>query len=86
MTTNIPVDTSKTPIIVGVTGHRNVIKDDYPDICQEIRKFLGEIKDLCKTKNTPKQKPMCNYQKHTDYDTIHRIFASLNSQNRDICS
>ena len=47
---NILEKVKELPVVVGITGHRNVVKDDYPVLCDEIRKGLLEIKELCKTK------------------------------------
>ena len=55
MSTEIIKQINKLPVIVGVTGHRNVVKGDYHDVFNEIRKVLEEIAGLCKTKNAPSQ-------------------------------
>jgi len=48
----------KIPIIVGVTGHRNIVDEDKPAIKTQIAKSLKEIQNLCKNEkkggeNTP---------------------------------
>ena len=53
---NILERVKELPVVVGITGHRNVVKDDYPVLCDEIRKGLLEIKELCKMKNGKAQR------------------------------
>ncbi len=48
----------KIPIVVGVTGHRNIVDEDKPAIKTQIAKSLKEIQNLCKNgkkggENTP---------------------------------
>lgn len=46
----------KIPIVLGVTGHRNIVKDDYADIAAQTEKAMAEIQSLCKSNkgdNTP---------------------------------
>lgn len=38
------------PIIVGVTGHRNIVEDDKPEIKKQVIASLREITELCKAK------------------------------------
>ncbi|MCH5159488.1 MAG: hypothetical protein J1F66_01390 [Clostridiales bacterium] len=53
MSIDILENTNKIPIVVGVTGHRNIVKDDYSDISAELRKGFEDIIDLCKTEKPP---------------------------------
>jgi hypothetical protein len=40
-------DDRKIPVVVGVTGHRNIVKEDKPAIKAEVKQTLQEIKNLC---------------------------------------
>lgn len=42
------VEINKIPIVVGVTGHRNIVEDDKPSIKKLVEKSLVEIRELCK--------------------------------------
>lgn len=44
-------DDKKIPIIVGVTGHRNIVKEDKPAIKAQVIASLKEIQALCKGKD-----------------------------------
>lgn len=41
---------NKIPIIVGVTGHRNIVEEDKPAIKAQVVESLKEIQNLCKSK------------------------------------
>lgn len=41
---------TKIPIIVGVTGHRNIVEEDKPLIKAKVIESLKEIQSLCKSK------------------------------------
>ena len=47
--------TNKIPIVIGVTGHRNVVKDDYSDISAEIGKSFEEVLRLCNAPDNNKK-------------------------------
>ncbi|MCH5172341.1 MAG: hypothetical protein J1F31_05900 [Erysipelotrichales bacterium] len=47
---------NKIPIVIGVTGHRNIAKDDFKDIKEVVEKGLSEIVDLCKKSKKDKDK------------------------------
>ena len=38
------------PVIIGVTGHRNIVEEDKPALKQKIGEGLAEILSLCKNK------------------------------------
>lgn len=40
----------KIPVIVGVTGHRNIVEEDKPFLKEQVMKSLKEIQELCKSK------------------------------------
>lgn len=44
---------SKLPIVVGVTGHRNVCPDDVPTLREHIEKALNDIRELAHDSGTP---------------------------------
>ena len=46
----ILVETAESPLVVGVTGHRNLVKDDYSVIFDEIKRNFEEILTLHKAK------------------------------------
>lgn len=41
---------NKIPVIVGVTGHRNIVEEDKPAIKAQVMESLIEIQNLCKSK------------------------------------
>ncbi len=46
--------TDKTnPVVVGVTGHRNIVVEDKPAIRAQVEECLKEILSLCKGTDTP---------------------------------
>ena len=45
---------NKIPIVMGITGHRNVVKDDYSDISAEIGNSFEEVLKLCNAPNDKK--------------------------------
>ncbi|MCH5350732.1 MAG: hypothetical protein J1F39_02030 [Clostridiales bacterium] len=48
----------KIPIIVGVTGHRNIAEADKPEIKKRIIESLEEIKKLCESKSGGEDTPI----------------------------
>ncbi|MCM1546606.1 MAG: DUF4231 domain-containing protein [Clostridiales bacterium] len=42
---------NKIPVVVGVTGHRNIVEEDKPAIKAQVIESLNEIKSLCKGKD-----------------------------------
>ena len=42
------VQNDRIPIIVGVTGHRNIVDEDKPAIKAQVIESLKEIQNLCK--------------------------------------
>ena len=47
--------TNKIPIVLGITGHRNIVKDDYSDISAQLRQSFEEILALCNKPKTAKK-------------------------------
>ena len=43
-------DDKKIPVVVGVTGHRNIVEEDKPAIKAQVIESLKEIQSLCKGK------------------------------------
>lgn len=41
---------SKIPVVVGVTGHRNIVEEDKPALKAKVTECLKEIQDLCRGK------------------------------------
>ncbi|MCH5179738.1 MAG: hypothetical protein J1F32_00785 [Erysipelotrichales bacterium] len=39
---------NKIPIVIGVTGHRNIVKDDSPDIAEVVKKVFQRLKIYAK--------------------------------------
>ena len=37
----------KIPVIVGVTGHRNIVPEDYPALKAQVAAALNEVKEIC---------------------------------------
>ena len=48
---------NKKDIVIGVTGHRNLVKDDYSDIIAQLREGFCAIIDLHKTTDDAQQRP-----------------------------
>ncbi len=42
--------TDQIPVIVGVTGHRNIVEEDKPEIKKQVKESLTKIKELCENK------------------------------------
>ena len=40
----------KIPVVVGVTGHRNIVEEDKPKIKEQVIESLKEIQKLCRAK------------------------------------
>lgn len=38
---------NKTPVWVGVTGHRNICREDAPTLIKQVRKALTDVQSLC---------------------------------------
>ena len=57
--------TNEIPIVIGVTGHRNVVKADYPDIMTEIGKSFEEVLSHCKAQSD-KQKSHTSQEEKSD--------------------
>lgn len=41
----------KIPIVVGITGHRNIVEEDKPAIKEQVKAALAEIKQMCRAKD-----------------------------------
>lgn len=44
---------SKIPIVIGVTGHRNICEQDVPVLRQRVEQAIAEVKALCNGSDTP---------------------------------
>ena len=42
--------TDQIPVIVGVTGHRNIVEEDKEEIKKQVKESLADIKELCENK------------------------------------
>jgi hypothetical protein len=43
------LDDRKIPVVVGITGHRDIVEEDKPTIKAQVKQTLQEIKELCRT-------------------------------------
>ena len=48
----------KIPIVVGVTGHRNIVEKDKPFIKAQVLKSLKDIQELCRGKDNTEDTPI----------------------------
>lgn len=52
------MDQQKIPIVIGVTGHRNIDDNDKSDLMREVTAAINEIKAICAGKNAEQDTPI----------------------------
>lgn len=52
------VKKEKIPVVIGVTGHRNIVDEDKPAIKERVKESLKEIQALCKGKGGQQDTPV----------------------------